>query len=187
MAPHEVDQVADVEVIRAPDGTVYAFWVGMHNRGVAFEGAISIAVLRPIMLRWDGHRWQPMEGQLERGRASSDPTRPRTTMLTADFSATTTDAWVDIPGLSLTHPVAGTDVEIEVRGIFAPTGSAGYKYKLQAVQGSTVIPLGGFAGTVGAPVNFTGVAKFTQLTTGFKGFKVQAFIPTGGVLSIAAP
>jgi hypothetical protein len=180
VAPHEVDQVADVELIRAPDGTVYAFWVGMHNRGAAFKGSISIAVLRPTMLRWDGYTWQPMEGQLERGKASTDPTRPRTAMLVADFSGTTTDAWFDVPGLSLTHPVAGTDVEIEVRGIFAPTGSSGYKYKLQAVQGSTVIPLGGFAGTVGVPTSFVGVAKFTQLTLGFKPFKVQAFIPAGG-------
>lgn len=183
-APHEVDQVADVQLVRAPSGTVYAFWTGMHNRGT-FRGAVSCAALLPTMMRWSGVTWEPIDGPAEQGASVTAAARPRTNLVTADFTSVASDGatWEDVPGLSCTHAPSGTDVEVMVRAAYAASGSAGFRYTFRAMElaGSTTINLGSAPGTAGNMGSFIGVGKFTQLTPGsFRGFKVQVKVASGG-------
>lgn len=183
-AAHEVDQVADVELIRAPDGAAYAFWTGMHNRGAQFVGAISCARLLPTMLRWDGARWAPAEEPDEPGYSIVDTGRPRTAMVTADFTNSTADGvtWVSIPGANVTHRNSGPDVEVEFRTACSASGSAGYKYEFRVMRGgSDPKPLGSMAGNAGNMSSYVGVARYTQLAPGSaNGFEIQVRVPTGG-------
>lgn len=182
-AAHEVDQVADVELIRAPDGTVYAFWTGMHNRGAAFAGAISCAAMLPTMMTWDGNDWVQADSPADPGAAITDVVKPRTAMVSANFTTAYTDGttWEDIPGASVTAYLSGPDVEVEFRTACAAGSSDGYKYEFRVLRaGSDSKPLGSMAGNAGNMSSFVGVAKYTQLTPGsYFGFKVQVKVPSG--------
>jgi hypothetical protein len=182
IASHEVDQVADIELIQTPDGIWYALWTGMHNRGT-FVGKITCSRLMPALKQWSGTAWIAADLVPETVRPIRDPAKPRTIHKTTDFTSANSDGttWDTVTDLSLTVAPSGTDMELEIRGVFSASGSAGFKYKFRAKQGSNTYPLGAMAGSTGNRGVFVGVAKLTQLTPGaFLGFSVEVLVPSGG-------
>jgi hypothetical protein len=109
----------------------------MHNRGT-FVGKITCSRLMPALKQWSGTAWIAADLVPETVRPIRDPAKPRTIHKTTDFTSANSDGttWDTVTDLSLTVAPSGTDMELEIRGVFSASGSAGFKYKFRAKQGS---------------------------------------------------
>ncbi|UVF60994.1 glycoside hydrolase [Arthrobacter phage Gorpy] len=187
---YEIDQTADFEAVRAPNGQVYAFWTGLDNR-VPMRARVVVSPLMPTRKRWDGSVWQPLDRPVQPTEGTQQPTRPVMTAMTADFSGTAT-AWTDVPGLSVVWNPTGTDFEAALHGVFAPSGDSTtrYQFRIQAtaeVSGSPTtvnVNMGAIAGTNGAPVNVSMNARVARARVNVDiPIKVQYQVTSGATLN----
>lgn len=186
---YEIDQTADFEAVRAPNGQVYAFWTGLDNRS-PMRARVVVSPLMPTRKRWDGSVWQPIDRPVQPTEGTQQPTRPVMMTLAADFSGTAT-AWTDVPNLSIVWSPSGTDFEAELRGVFTPSGDSTtrYQFRIQSnaeVGGNTVavnVNMGAIAGSSGAPVNVSMNARIPRAKVNVSvPIKVQYQVTSGATL-----
>jgi hypothetical protein len=83
-APYEVEQCADIEVLRAPSGQAYAFWTAADNRTNTFR--IMAAPLLPTRKMWDGYSWHNLDASEDVARGIAAATKPFVQTMSWDFT-----------------------------------------------------------------------------------------------------
>lgn len=180
---YEVDQVADIDIVRTASGAAYGFWTGMHNRngGTGFVGAQHCAALMPTLKRWDGNTWVKAQGNNDSSGGIHVMQKPFTVQLAADFTGTST-TFANVTNMSCTRRNTGPDMEVRLSGVFTHTGTAGDKISFQVTRaGANPKSLGSLISDgSGRPMSINSLAKYTLLNIGsFNGYTLQYKVSAG--------
>jgi hypothetical protein len=187
---YAIDQTADFEAVRSPNGQVYAFWTELDNRSPMRARVVTTA-LQPSRKRWDGSVWQSLDRNVQPSEGTQQPTRPIVAALAVDFSGTAT-AWTDMPNMSTVWAPSGTDFEVDFKGVFTPSGDSTtrYQFRIQSnaeVGGNVVavnVNMGAIAGTSGVPVNVAMNAVIPRAKVNVSvPIKVQYQVTSGATLN----
>jgi hypothetical protein len=145
----------------------------------------------PTRKRWDGSVWQPLDRNVQPTEGTQQPTRPVVAALATDFSGTAS-AWTDMPNMSTVWNPTGTDFEVDLKGVFTPSGDSTTRYQFRVqttveVSGSPTVVnfnMGAIAGTNGTPVNVAMNAVIARARVNISmGVKIQYQVTSGATLN----
>jgi hypothetical protein len=183
VSPYEIEQVADPEVLRMPNGQAYLFWSAIDNRNSTMR--IMAQPLLPTRKVWNGNSWAALDA-LDDGRAITQYEKPAIVPLAGDFAGTAT-TFTDWPNMSVVWYPTGTEAIATFTAVVTASADGLYQFRMSGVDRSSSVitpALGGVDLVAGKRTAITFRCKLTLLQPfKYRPVKLQYLVPSGATLN----